>query len=117
MPELRRRPRAASAARRRVSARHLYVHLPFCSSRCGYCDFVTVVGRASDHAPYVDALLAELALRRGLVPARGGELDRGRPARGVERFSRGGAPPPRPELPALERLLGSLPAAREVTVE
>ena len=25
--------------------RHLYVHLPFCSPRCGYCDFVTV-GRA-----------------------------------------------------------------------
>ena len=45
-----------------MSARHLYVHLPFCASRCGYCDFVTVVGRSGQHEAYVDALLAELAL-------------------------------------------------------
>ena len=36
--------------------RHLYVHLPFCSHRCGYCDFVTVVGRHGEHDVYVDAL-------------------------------------------------------------
>jgi len=39
--------------------RHLYVHLPFCAHRCGYCDFVTVVGREGQHAAYVDAVLAE----------------------------------------------------------
>ena len=42
------------------AVRHLYVHLPFCAHRCGYCDFVTLVGRAADHGRYVDALLAAL---------------------------------------------------------
>ena len=49
-------PEEAAAPR----ARHLYVHLPFCAHRCGYCDFVTVTGRDGEHASYVDALLAEL---------------------------------------------------------
>jgi oxygen-independent coproporphyrinogen-3 oxidase len=42
---------------------HLYVHVPFCRLVCAYCDFVTVGGRASDIPRYVDALLAELAVR------------------------------------------------------
>ena len=41
-------------------ARHLYVHLPFCAHRCGYCDFVTTTGREHQHGAYVDALLREL---------------------------------------------------------
>ena len=49
--------------------RHLYVHLPFCSHRCGYCDFVTVVGRHGEHDAYVDALLSELELEAGLLDA------------------------------------------------
>jgi hypothetical protein len=55
------------------------VHLPFCAHRCGYCDFVTVVGRRAQHGTYVDALLAELALEGGvdqpvlLDPAEAGE--------------------------------------------
>ena len=47
--------------------RHLYVHLPFCAHRCGYCDFVTVVGRNGEHGRYVDALLRELELERGVL--------------------------------------------------
>ena len=47
--------------------RHLYVHLPFCSHRCGYCDFVTVVGRGEQHGAYVDALLPELERERGVL--------------------------------------------------
>ena len=49
--------------------RHLYVHLPFCAHRCGYCDFVTVVGRDGEHDRYVDALLRELELERGVPRA------------------------------------------------
>ena len=52
-----------------TGVRHLYVHLPFCSSRCGYCDFVTVVGRAGEHGRYVDALLCELELERAAARA------------------------------------------------
>ena len=49
------------------SVRHLYVHLPFCAHRCGYCDFVTVVGRPGQHGAYVDALLAELEQERHVL--------------------------------------------------
>src|SRR5262249_50828911 len=53
--------------RRREVTRHLYVHLPFCAHRCGYCDFVTVVGRTAQHGAYVDALLVELEFERALL--------------------------------------------------
>jgi oxygen-independent coproporphyrinogen III oxidase len=86
-------------------ARHLYVHLPFCAHRCGYCDFVTVVGRGEQHRAYVDALLQELELEgAALAPE-------------LETIFLGGGTPTFTALPELVRLLESLPAAREVTVE
>lgn len=41
----------------------LYVHLPFCESRCWYCGCNTVITRDQDRAnPYLDYLAKELAL-------------------------------------------------------
>jgi oxygen-independent coproporphyrinogen-3 oxidase len=38
----------------------IYVHLPFCSVRCSYCDFPTVAGRDDRIEPYLDALRREI---------------------------------------------------------
>ncbi|HEX5622382.1 MAG TPA: coproporphyrinogen III oxidase, partial [Solirubrobacteraceae bacterium] len=41
----------------------VYVHVPFCASRCGYCDFNTYVpGEGVNREGFVDAVLAEWAL-------------------------------------------------------
>ncbi|MGH3038992.1 MAG: coproporphyrinogen-III oxidase family protein, partial [Gaiellaceae bacterium] len=85
--------------------RHLYVHLPFCGYRCGYCDFVTLVGRRGSHQAYIDALLAELALERASL------------ADELETVFLGGGTPTYTDGAALGRLLEALPLAAEVTVE
>jgi putative oxygen-independent coproporphyrinogen III oxidase len=82
-------------------ADHLYLHVPFCGHRCGYCDFVTVTGNTELHGRYVEALLAEL---EAAVPA----------PRTV--FIGGGTP----SLLAddlLARLLAALPPCDELTIE
>ncbi len=38
----------------------IYVHFPFCSVRCTYCDFATVAGRDDRIETYLDALIAEI---------------------------------------------------------
>jgi putative oxygen-independent coproporphyrinogen III oxidase len=50
-----------------AGARHLYLHLPFCASRCGYCAFVVETGGWHRRDAYLDALLAELALEGGRI--------------------------------------------------
>ncbi len=98
-------PAPSSPGLRSSNVRHLYLHLPFCAHRCGYCDFVTVVGRAGQHAAYVDALLTELELERAVL------------SDPLETIFLGGGTPTFTEYDALARLLAALPAAREVTVE
>jgi len=86
-------------------ARHLYVHLPFCAHRCGYCDFVTLVGRRDGHGAYVDALVQELELEGALLADR------------IETVFLGGGTPTFTDPAALTRLLEAMPHADEVSVE
>ena len=71
-----------------AAAEHLYLHVPFCGHRCGYCDFVTVTGNGELHGRYVDALIREL---RGAPAPAGHDLHRRRHAVAARRRAAGAA--------------------------
>jgi putative oxygen-independent coproporphyrinogen III oxidase len=92
----------------------VYVHVPFCLTRCHYCDFVTYTGMEGLRRPYAAALLEEAALA---VAALGPE-----PPSVTSVFVGGGTPTLLPPddlarmLNRLRELLGFV-AGAEVTVE
>ena len=87
---------------------HLYVHLPFCASRCGYCAFVVEVGREDARDAYLHAVLAELDRERAVLGA-------------LDTVYLGGGTPTLMGADRLARLLGAiapmLAPGAEVTVE
>ena len=54
----------------------IYVSIPFCRSKCTYCNFASGVFPVSDHARYVERLIAEIAGARTLSEKRGTEFPR-----------------------------------------
>ncbi|GAB3158981.1 radical SAM family heme chaperone HemW [Micromonospora sonneratiae] len=97
----------------------VYVHVPFCASRCGYCDFNTYtaseLGGGASREGYADTVLAELALARRVLADQ--------PPRRVETvFVGGGTPTLLPAddlariLDGIDRTWGLAPDA-EVTTE
>lgn len=82
----------------------LYVHVPFCSHRCGYCDFAAFSGLDDLMAAYVDRVVAEISDR---VPE------------ATATVFVGGGTPSRLGPDLLQRLLDAIPRrpGAEVTVE
>src|SRR5215475_1298535 len=56
----------------------LYLHIPFCHTRCHYCDFNTYAGILPLREPYVRALLTEIALAGSQAQHADGTLRRSR---------------------------------------
>lgn len=89
----------------------LYIHIPFCGSRCIYCDFYSTTCRNMEER-YIDAVIREMHIR-------GGELN-GEP---IETIYVGGGTPSVLKPESLQRLFAAIEktfdisACGEITVE
>jgi len=96
----------------------LYFSIPFCRSKCTYCNFASGVFPASDHARYVDRLIEDLRNAQAQSEKMGVELPRT-----VDTVYLGGgtptllAPPLIARLFAAMRELFDLEENAEITVE
>jgi len=96
----------------------IYISIPFCRSKCTYCNFASGVYPASEHAHYIDRLIEDMAATGEWAAQMGVELPRR-----VDSVYRGGGTPSllAPEL--LARLFSALRARfdfdpdAEITVE
>ena len=82
----------------------LYLHIPFCHTRCHYCDFNTYAGMLPLREPYVRALITEVGLAGQLA-----KLANGTPRRSRTIFFGGGTP----SLLTVEQIKRLLSACRE----
>jgi len=82
----------------------VYLHVPFCTVRCGYCDFntytATELGGGASQGAYADTALREIELAAGVLA----EL----PRRTVSTVFVGGGTPTVLAVPDLARMLGGV---------
>src|SRR5678815_5640551 len=90
----------------------VYIHIPFCKSRCSYCDFATGLYQEELAERYVQALLTDIQTTR-----------QGNQSRAVDRIYLGGGTPSMLSPVQIERILSAVheafaidPAA-EITME
>src|SRR5215510_6240735 len=65
-------PPAAVAHDCRVPAFSLYVHIPYCDSKCPYCDFNSYAVKRWPERAYCDALIGEMTSYAGEAAWRNG---------------------------------------------
>jgi oxygen-independent coproporphyrinogen III oxidase len=101
-----------------VQSLGIYVSVPFCRSKCTYCNFASGVYAAADHERYVERLVEDLAGARAWAAGLGAEL----PRRVDTVYLGGGTPTLLPpgllaKLFAMLRAEFDVDADAEVTVE
>jgi oxygen-independent coproporphyrinogen-3 oxidase len=76
----------------------LYIHIPFCRTRCLFCGCHTFVGNKDQTDPYVDALIREMNIATSII----------NPARTLRQVAVGGGSPNFLEAKQIDRLLQAL---------
>lgn len=82
----------------RRTPRAVYVHVPFCAQRCGYCNFALIANRGDLVDAYLEALAVELERRMASYPH----------PLPIETLFLGGGTPTFLSLPQVDRLIGML---------
>lgn len=86
-----------------TSDNSLYIHIPFCNIKCGYCDFLSFDDKQSLQEAYKDALLQELYNCM--------------PSNRISTIYIGGGTPTALPAPLLNEILNSLPPCPDITCE
>jgi oxygen-independent coproporphyrinogen-3 oxidase len=90
----------------------LYVSIPFCRSKCTYCNFASGVYPAASHEPYMERVIADLRGARSWAEGMGVELPRA-----VDSIYLGGGTPSLLEAELIDRLFAAMRAEFEVDAE
>lgn len=91
------------------SALGLYISVPFCRSKCTYCNFASGVYPASEHARYVDRLVEEMDAAGAWAERLGVEL-----ARRVDTIYLGGGTPSLLDADLVQKLFAEIRCRFEV---
>src|ERR1700751_655839 len=90
----------------------LYISIPFCRSKCTYCNFASGVYPAGEHARYVDRLIGDIRNAGAWAAEMGVELPRT-----VDSVYLGGGTPSLLEPELIARLFGAMRAEFEVELD
>jgi oxygen-independent coproporphyrinogen III oxidase len=86
----------------------IYIQVPFCQTKCTYCNFHTGVVSVARFAPYVDAVCAEIGQHRALYENAGVKLPADFVGGAVDTVYIGGGTPSLLEARDLQRLLDAV---------
>jgi oxygen-independent coproporphyrinogen-3 oxidase len=92
----------------------LYIHIPFCSAICNYCNFNRGLFDAGQKARYVEALIAEI--ERAGKAGRAGEAGGARP-RGADTIYFGGGTPSLLDTADVARIIAACRGAFDVSAD